>query len=180
MSALNTAPLYVQFANQIRAEIAAQGLPPAETSPTPSGFPENENYFFVEWGAHGLAPALIVPKSKTRMGNIHSHVDLVSAQVPGAIPLPKKNGRVVCHLSPDMTSVSKALRLFVGASKRPVAAPVRRLSGVSAPALQDARHVTPALTLPEGPSEYDAPKLRGPGSYSDQDAEEALAALGLE
>ncbi len=166
----NVAPLFVQFAQAIRAEISRQGLPEPTHAETPTGFPENDGYFFVEWGTHGAAPALIVPKSKTRMGNLHSHVDL--SGVPGFIALPKRNGRVVCHFEPDVSKVSKALHSFVGASKRPIAPPVRGLSTASPTASQatpDAVRVGTIDDLTAG--------LSGVGSYSEDEAEEALLAL---
>src|SRR5512146_542934 len=123
MTASNTtAPLYVQFAQALRAEIAHLGLPAPISAPTETGFPQNAGYFFVRWDTADSA-ALIIPQSKTRMGNLHSHVDLSRFQ--GHVALPRRNGRVVCHFTPDVALVSKALHLFVGASKRPVAPPVR-------------------------------------------------------
>lgn len=172
------APLYVQFANQIKAQIKALGLPEPTTAATPTGFPENEGYFFVEWGTHGQAPALIVPKSKTRMGNLHSHVDL--SGIPGHIALPKRNGKVVCHFEPDASKVSKALASFIGSSKRPTAAPVRRL----APTLTATNGV--ASQAPQGPTAADlelaswgqfSATPSAPAGYSDDEAEEALQAL---
>lgn len=175
MTASNTSTaLYVQFANQIRAQIKALGLPEPTAAATPTGFPENEGYFFVEWGPHGQAPALIVPKSKTRMGNLHSHVDL--SGIPGHIALPKKNGKVVCHFEPDASKVSKALASFIGSSKRPTAAPVRRLPGV----LPAASQATPdGLAEVASWSQFSAPPSAptGSDSYSDDEAEEALQAL---
>lgn len=167
----NAAPLYVQFIAQIRAEIRDLGLPEPMTDSTPSGVPENKNHCFIEWGPHLVAPALIVPKSALRMGNLHSHIDL--SAFAGHIALPKANGRVVCHFEPDVSKVSKALSQFVGASKRPVASPVRRLVADSQSASQASVDLTPgglAIDL--------FPPTQGVGSYSDDDAEEALQALG--
>jgi len=177
----NAAPLYVQFAAQIRAEIEAQGLPEPTAAETPTGFPENEGYFFVEFGPHGSSPALIVPKSKTRMGALHSHVDL--SGIPGHIALPRRNGRVVCHFEPDAAKVSKALASFVGASKRPVAPPVRRLSADSRPASQPASQPaskappTPAVALTDMFPGLSSAPASHVGSYSEEEAEEALQAL---
>ena len=167
----NTTALYIQFANALRAEIRAQGLPEPTAAETPTGFPENEGYFFVEFGPHGQSPALIVPKSKTRMGNLHSHVDL--STLSGHIPLPRKNGRVVCHFEPDVAKVSKAFASFVHASKRPVAPPVRRLI--------DASQRVQAPTSRPIPTGTEADLYAGlapdSGSYSEAEAELALAEL---
>lgn len=163
-----TAPLYVQFAAQIRAAAEEQGLPQPEAAATPSGFPENENYFFVRWND----AALIVPKSKTRMGNLHSHIDL--SGLDGYVALPKKNGRVVCHFSPDVRLVSKALSLFVNASKRPVAPPVKRLASDSGPVVATASG--PAYDAASEVASWGSAHV---GTYTEEDAEEALLALGL-
>lgn len=120
---------YMQFLAAVRAEIRRLGLPEPSTAPTPSGLPENKGYVFIEWGEHLLVPALIVPKSTLRMGNLHSHVDL--SDLPGYIPLRKPNGRVVCHFEPDPTKVSAALRRLIGASKVASRTPVRRPSDSS-------------------------------------------------
>ena len=127
MSSTKTQPAYVQFIAGIRRTIQGLGLPtPTLDESTPTGLPENNGYVFVEWGVHGVAPAIIVPKSVMRMGNLHSHLDL--SAYPGHVPLPKKNGRVVCHFEADLAKVSRVLSLFADAtaSKRPVAAPVKR------------------------------------------------------
>lgn len=176
-----TAPLYVQFAQAIRDAIQAQGLPAPESAQTETGFPQNEGYFFVRWSD----AALIVPKSKLRMSNLHSHVDLSGQS--GYIALPKKNGRVVCHFTPDITKVSEVLHLFVNASKRPLAAPVRRLITTSELASEQAKladlrrasQATPSMrvgTLAD--VELPAGDLEAASwSYSDDEAEEALQAL---
>lgn len=170
----NTA-LYVQFAAQIRAMIEEQGLPAPASADTPTGFPENEGYFFVEWGPHLQAPALIVPKSKTRMGNLHSHLDL--SALPGHIALPRKNGKVVCHFEPDLAKVSKALASFASgsASKRPTAAPVRRLVAASQATPAPASGPTPGDLELASWGQFSAPAK--PGQYSDSEADEALASL---
>lgn len=122
MSTTKTAPLYVQFAQQLKQKCAEMGLSPL-TADTETGFPQNEGWFFVRFGDQNSA-ALIVPKSKGRMGNCHSHIDL--SDVPGYIPLPKKNGRVVCHYSADVDLIAKhVLPRLPGASKRPIATPVK-------------------------------------------------------
>jgi hypothetical protein len=108
------------------------------------------------------------------MGNLHSHVDL--SGIPGVIPLPKKNGRVVCHFEPDVSKVSKALASFMGASKRPVAAPVRRLPGDSQAVQATASQATPS-DVRVGTIEDLTAGLSQVGSYSDDEAEEALQAL---
>lgn len=168
-------PLYVQFIDQVRAAIRAEGLPEPTAAETPSGLPENEGYCFIEWGAHGSAPAMIVPKSKTRMGNLHSHVDLSGHQ--GHIQLPKRNGRVVCHFAPDVALVSRALHAFMGASKRDVAAPVRRLPGASQSTSATASG--PASQAPKGPTAGDLEIASWEGTREQQDAEaeEALQYL---
>lgn len=169
MTASNTtAPLYVQFAQALRIAIQAEGLPAPETHDTPSSFHENAGYFFVQWGPHGQSPALIIPKSVIRMGNLHSHIDL--SGLPGHIALPKRNGRVACHFTPDIALVSRALHLFVGASKRPVAPPVRRLVA-PLPVASPAPVVPLTDMFPGLASQAPTP------DYSDDDAQEALQAL---
>ncbi len=174
MTTTNTAPLYVQFAQQIRAQIQALGLPAPTSAPTPTGFPENDGYFFVEWGTHLVAPALIVPKSKTRMGALHSHVDL--SGLDGHIALPRRNGRVVCHFEPDVSKVRNALARFIGASKAPARAPVRRLTPASGtPVAASQAPIVPLEAMFPGLA-ADASQQAEP-SYSDDAADEALAAL---
>lgn len=170
MSTITTAPLYVQFAQALRTEIARLGLPAPETHATPSSFYENGNWFFVEWGTHLAVPALIVPKSMTRMGNVHSHLDL--SHLPGHIALPKKNGRVACHFAPDVSLISASLHLFIGASKRPVAPPVRRLVSTFQAASQATR-VGSMDDLYSGLSPTSQPTT----DYSEDDAEAAIQAL---
>ena len=122
------------------------------------------------------------------MGNLHSHIDLTGAS--GYIALPKKNGRVACHFEPDVSKVSKVLSQFVSASKRPVMAPVRRLSNDSQPA-QVVDSQAPVVSLVDmfpgldpGAQELaswetqDADSNRD-SNYSDDEADEALQALNI-
>jgi hypothetical protein len=125
----NTA--YVQYAQVLHSMIEDLGLPPPVHADTETGFPQNEGWFFVRWG-NSESAALIVPKAKRGMRSLHSHLDLSGHD--GFIPLPAKNGRVVCHFESDLSKVRKVLHLFVSASKRAIAPPVRRLSAVSLPA----------------------------------------------
>ncbi len=114
-------PAYVSFCAAIIAECQAQGLDPLRDA-TESGLPQNEGYCFLRFQEGGAA--LIVPKSKNRMAPCHSHVDL--SGVEGFIPLPRKNGRVICHFESDLGLLATVLPFFVGASKRASLPPVRK------------------------------------------------------
>lgn len=109
------APLYVQFAQALKQKIAEMGLEFEESEGTETGFPQNEGYFFVR-SAPGLA-AMIVPKSKTRMGNVHLHID--ASDLEGWVPLPKKNGKVIGHFVPDLDLLTPVLAMLPGRAKRP-------------------------------------------------------------
>lgn len=111
--------LYVQFCHALIKECKRQGLPEPVRADTETGLPQNEGWAFLRFTPDGAA--LIIPKGKTRLGNLHSHVDLSGKD--GYIPLPKKNGKVVCHFSPDLGKVSKVLSAFVGAAKRATLSP---------------------------------------------------------
>jgi hypothetical protein len=110
----NTAPLYVQFAAKIRERALELGLH-FETAATETGFPQNEGYFFVRTAPNSAA--MIVPKSKVRMGNVHLHVDC--SDLEGHVPLPKKNGKVLGHFVADIGLLDRVMARLVGASKRP-------------------------------------------------------------
>ena len=101
------APLYVQFAQALRERCAELGIEPTAAG-TETGLPQNEGYFFVEFGPHGQSAAIIVPKSKTRMGNVHLHID--ASDLEGCVELPKKNGRVICHFVPDVDLLTPVLK----------------------------------------------------------------------
>lgn len=185
---------YIQFTASVRRTIDGLGLPTPTLDPsTPTGLPENDGYVFVEWGQHLVAPAIIIPKSKLRMGNLHSHLDL--SAYPGHVPLPKKNGRVVCHFEADLAKVSRVLALFADAtaSKRPVAPPVKRQANASQPASQAPVSSTPVIdpiaqwmdAQPVTAASTDLADHHTAGyqpttdySYSDDEADEALQALG--
>lgn len=114
---------YVQFCTKVLAAAKAQGLQPI-TADTESGLPQNDGWCFLRFAPDGAA--LIIPKGKTRMGNLHSHVDLTGKD--GYVALPKKNGKVICHFAPDADKVTAVLSAFVGAAKRPTAAPVSKVA----------------------------------------------------
>lgn len=167
---------YLQFIAAVRAEIRRLGLPEPQTDPgTTSGLPENRGYVFIEWGAHLIAPALIVPKSTLRMGNLHSHVDL--GDLPGHIPLRSPNGRVVCHFEPDIRKVSVALERFIGASKVASRTPVRRLPTDARPASQ-APGVPIEAMFPDLVSAAADEEVRS-WADSDEAVDEALRALNV-
>jgi len=175
MTASNkTAPLYVQFINEIKAELDILGLPAPTSAPTETGLPENNGWVFIEFGPHGgNTPALIVPKSKTRMGVLHSHIDL--AGVDGYIRPVSNNGRVVCHFEGIASKAARALFSFVNASKRPVAPPTRQST-----TSQATPNTTPKAPQGPTPGELEAASWASAhvGSYSDDEAEEALLAMG--
>jgi len=175
MTASNkTAPLYVQFINEIKAELDILGLPAPTSAPTETGLPENNGWVFIEFGPHGgNTPALIVPKSKTRMGVLHSHIDL--AGVDGYLRPVSNNGRVVCHFEPNASKAASALASFVTASKRPVAPPTRQ-STASKPASQPP--LTNVADSQAAELEVASWASAHVGSYSDDEAEEALLAMG--
>lgn len=183
-STTSAAPLYVQFAHAIRAEIARLGLPAPIQADTETGFPQNAGYFFVRWDTADSA-AIIVPQSKTRMGNLHSHIDLTGFD--GHVGLPRKNGRVACHFRPEIRLVSAVLHLFVGASKRPVAPPVRRLMVASVAPAAAAQFAASHPVRIGSAADFELPKAdlevaswasaQAPTSYTDEEAEEALQAM---
>ena len=121
MTTTKTAPLYVQFAQALHAKCQELGLQPTRYE-TPTGFFENANFFFVEFGPHLQAPALIVPKSATRMGRCDLHIDC--SDLPGWIPATKKNGKVVGHFAPDLDLLTPVLKRLPGGAKRATQAPV--------------------------------------------------------
>jgi hypothetical protein len=112
-----TLPAYVQFCNALKAEAESQGLGHYLTADTETGLPQNAGYAFLRFSENGAA--IIVPKSQTRMANVHSHVDLSGQD--GFVALPKYNGRVLCHFAPDVTLLAPVLCLFNGQAKRPIA-----------------------------------------------------------
>ena len=131
MSTQAKTPSYVQFCHALVAECRAQGLQPI-TAGTETGLPQNKGFAFLRFSEDGAA--LIVPKSVTRMGSLHSHVDLSGAD--GYIPLEKPNGKVMCLFAPDLEKVRAIVGRFVGASKRATVVPSKATPGAtpSAPA----------------------------------------------
>jgi hypothetical protein len=114
-NAPKSAPLYVQFAQALRVKCQELGLEPLSAG-TETGFPQNENYFFVRFGTQDAA-ALIVPKSKLRMGMCDVHIDVSTLE--GGMALKKKNGKVLSHFAPDVDLIAKhVLPRLPGASKR--------------------------------------------------------------
>ena len=172
MSNQNQAPVHLQLVRQILAAAQAQGLPAPSADPTtPSGLPENEGFVFIEWGPHGVAPALIVPKSKNRMGALHSHLDL--SDLDGHVPLPRRNGRVACHFEPDAAKVSRALARFIGASKAPARAPVRGQSSASQAPVGTASQAAEAPVAQPGLTDM----FPGLAADPDEEVDAALRAL---
>lgn len=176
----NTQSQHLTFIAQTLAAAKALGLPDPQLDPsTESGLPENKGYVFIEYGPHLAAPAIIVPKSARGPAIVHSHVDL--ADMDGYIPLPKPNGRVVCHFKADPQAVASALTRFVGASKRPVAAPVRRLTPASGQPVARPTDVLRASPTPaSGQPVVSVADMFPPASESvdDGQVDEALQALG--
>jgi len=120
-TAQKSVPMYVQFAAALRARAEELGLQ-FESAATETGFPQNDGYFFVRTGPS--AAAMIVPKGKGRMANVHLHIPL-DPTTEGYVALPKKNGRVLCHFAADLDLIAKhVLPALPGASKRPVARPL--------------------------------------------------------
>jgi hypothetical protein len=167
---------HLAFIAAVLAQVKAQGLPSPTLDPsTESGLPENKGYVFIEWGAHGAAPALIVPKAANGVRQVDSHIDL--SDMDGHIPLSKPNGRVVCRMEGDVAKVSRALARFVGASKRPVAAPVRQ--PVASPVKAPPGKPTDVLSAPVVALTDMFPGLAAQADVpaTDEQVDEALAAL---
>lgn len=156
-----TAPLYVQFAQALLKRCAEMGLEPLRAE-TETGFPQNEGYFFVRFGDQSSAAA-IVPKSKLRMGNVHLHID--AEGLDGYIPLPKKNGKVICHFVADVDLLAKHIlprlpgarkRDTIVASKAPVSRPVETpVTDVFCGLADDL-----SASLSDGEAELEAAELR--------------------
>lgn len=159
-TASTTTPVYITFIKALKDECVRQGLPAPDSAPTLSGLPENMGYCFLQWSNGTAEPArLIIPKSITRMGSLHSHVDLSAYE--GHIALRKPNGKVVCHFAPSLELVKATLSLFVGASRRASQAPVKR----------------PPVASPATPSEPVKATLNDLNMGSSDEDEALLAAL---
>jgi len=142
-----TTKSYVTFTAALIAKCTELGLSPLRDMTTESTLPENAGWAFLRFGDNNSA-ALIVPKSVTRMGNCHVHIDCASS--PGVVPLPKKNGRVICHHTPDLELLMKhVVPRLPGASKRDVLPPTRK-TPVTTPIVT--LETTPATPeMPESP-----------------------------
>mgnify|MGYP001567933139 CR=1 FL=1 len=160
-------PATKAFVTALLGECAKLGLAVLSLDPTTeSGLKENGGWCFLRLeGDHANGASLIIPKAVTRLGNLHSHVDLMGKD--GYIPLPKKNGKVVCHFAPDVEKVKKVLPAFLSAAKRATAAPTPKTT-VSAP-------VNPLLAEPtEEELNTLAPLTVSPESWAElADSEEA-------
>lgn len=119
---------YVQFCKALIKFCEEKGLNPVRAN-TETGLPQNEGWAFLRFSEGGAA--LIIPKGKTRLGSLHSHVDLQGKD--GYIALPKKNGKVICHFAPDLEKVKAVLPMFVGAAKRATAAPTPKATQAATP-----------------------------------------------
>lgn len=175
---------HLTFIAQTLAHARALGLPDPQLDPsTESGLPENKGFVFIEYGPHLVAPAIIVPRSARGPAIVHSHIDL--SDLDGYVPLPKPNGRVVCHFLADPAKVASALARFVGASKRPVAAPVRRLTPASGQPVSRPIDVLRSSASPASQPASQAPSVAltdmfpglGEEAHTDEQVDEALAAL---
>lgn len=114
---------YINFTRALINACTEMGLAPLR-SDTPSTLPENNGWCFLRFG-HDQAAALIIPKSVLRMGNCHVHIDMQGT--PGHIPLPKRNGRVICHYEPSLELIIKhLLPRLPGAEKRASLPPVSK------------------------------------------------------
>ena len=174
----NPASQHLTFIAQTLAAAKALGLPDPQLDPsTESGLPENKGYVFIEYGPHGAAPAIIVPKSARGPAIVHSHVDL-SDMTEHYVPLPKPNGRVVCHLKAEPNAVASALSRFVNASKRPVASPVRRLTPASGQPVSRPTDVLKGASQPAYDAAAEVASWSDPVASSDEQVDEALQALG--
>jgi hypothetical protein len=109
---------YVAIAARVRQFCAELGLPAPVTAATPSGLPENKGWMFMQFSEDKNAAALIVQKTEGKAPNVHSHLDLAGHD--GYIPLPKYNGRVLCHFECDLNKVKSVLHLFVASARRPI------------------------------------------------------------
>lgn len=136
-------PAYVTFCKDLTEECRSQGLGHYLKADTETGLPQNAGYAFLRFSEDGAA--VIVPKAQGAMREVHSHLDL--SGFDGFIALPKRNGRVLCHFAADLTLLAEVLPLFDGASKRPVAKPVRQAKAEQAQASATASDTTPALTV---------------------------------
>jgi hypothetical protein len=116
-------PATIAFVNALLAECAAKGYTVVSRDPsTETGLKENGGWCFLRLeGTHEAGASLIIPLAKHRLGNLHSHVDLQGHD--GYVPLPKKNGKVICHFQPDVAKVTQILPKFLSAAKRATAAP---------------------------------------------------------
>ncbi len=131
----------VAFVNALLAECQKLGYTVVSRDPsTETGLKENGGWCFLRLeGTHEAGASLIIPLAKTRLGNLHSHVDLQGKD--GYVPLPKKNGKVICHFQPDVAKVTQILPMFLSAAKRATAAPTPK-----APVAQ------PVATPPQAPA----------------------------
>ena len=158
------APLYVRFA-QVLKDICLEetGLEPT-AAPTETGLPQNGGYFFVEFGPHGGDTcALIVPRSKTRMGTCHVHVDC--SDLEGWVDDGgKAPGKVISFFVPDAELLRPVIRRLAGASKRPN----RSASGRTV-----VKTVAPAVDVFGPPLEEMLELASAPGSYATSEESEA-------
>lgn len=114
-------PATFNLVQALLAEAKKQGITVVSLDPTTeSGLKENRGYCFLRFeGTHEAGASLIIPKAVGRMGNLHSHVDL--SAYDGYVPLPRPNGKVICHFAPDPQKVAKCLKEFLSAAKRATA-----------------------------------------------------------
>lgn len=140
-------PATKAFISALLIECTKQGLTPVSIDPTTeSGLKENAGWAFLRFeGTHEAGASLIIPKAVNRLGNLHSHVDL--SGFDGYVATPKKNGKVVCHFTPDVTKVAAVLKQFLSAAKRATATPVKKdASQVASAPASEAPVATPPST----------------------------------
>lgn len=146
------------LAQTLIAHAKSLGYTIASADPTTeSGLKENGGYAFLRFeGTHEMGASIIIPKAVGRLTRVHSHVDL--SAFSGYIPLPKKNGKVICHFSADADLLKAVLPQFLSAAKRATAVATPKVAS-QAPVVQ-----------PVEWSQFDMPA-------SEEETEEAMVEL---
>lgn len=97
-----TAPAFISFVAALRAKADEMGIQLVESAGTETGLPQNANWVRLESAINGHK--LYVPKSVTQMGACETTLPVESE--PGAIPMAKVNGKIVCRFKPDVDLLS--------------------------------------------------------------------------
>jgi hypothetical protein len=117
-------PAYLVLVKSLLESCERLGLVPLRTQNpdgtynTVSTLPENGGNCFLRFGDEN-APAIIVPKGVNSVPVCHSHIDL--ADMECWRPIPKYNGRVVCHIDSATADWDAIIALLPAAAKRPIA-----------------------------------------------------------